>query len=498
MRSLQELNALANLSRYRDVNQFDVLSTQLKDWLQTRQPPTAWEPDPTETVLAKITDRLSGWVKVHADDIPWAPDPLIATLPESLRVIPEMQTLAALDYSDQNGHYLREALWLNQISSGLVAETKDDLAAATKMFDWIVRNVQLEGPGPLDEATEAKPPMLRRLPWQTVLYGMGTAEERAWTFVCMARQQGLRVVMLALRDGDANAAPRPWVPALIHEGNFYLFDTQLGLPIPGPGGEGVATLAQVAADDSLLRRLDLSEQRPYPVRAVDLEKVTVWIEASPAYLSKRMAILESALSAKDKLILAGQPTAWTEQIKSLPNVGSVALWPLPQQTFADAATLALPGRTAAVQDFMAMITIPELWKGRVLHWRREHETKDTNAVSFYYRAMPTDKELALLPENRPDLRDYSLRAKQNATYWLGLLQIDRGEPASAVQYFQRLTLDVWPDGPWTSGAKYNLARVYETTGEPAKAAALYAADVSPQFHGNRLRGKWLAEKQAMP
>jgi tetratricopeptide (TPR) repeat protein len=270
------------------------------------------------------------------------------------------------------------------------------------------------------------------------------------------------------------------------------------LPIPGPGGEGIATLAQAAADDALLRHLDLSEQRKYPVTAADLASATVWIEASPAYLSRRMAILESALKSNERLVLSGQPTAWAEQVKGFSNVGQVALWPLPQQTLVDAAALPMPARTEAVKEFMAMITLPELWKARVLHWRKSFNEKDTNAVAYYYRAMPSEKDMDQIPAERPDLKEYTLRAKQNATYWLGLLQVDRGEPKSAVQYFQRLTLDQWPDGPWTSGARYNLARVYEATGEPAKAVALYATDVSPQFHGNRLRGKWLAEKQGNP
>lgn len=494
IRSLQELDALANLSRYREASAQDLLGTRLKDWLQSRQPPTAWEPDPTEAVLAKVTERLGAWVKVHAEDVAWSPDPLVATLPEDVRTTPEMQRLAALEYNAADGHYLREALWLKQISTGLVSETQDDLAAATAMFDWAVRNIQLEGPGPLQ--TETAAPLLKRFPWQAALYGLGSAEERAWVFIGLARQQGLRAVMLALPGTDAGKTLRPWLPALVHEGNFYLFDAQLGLPIPGPRGEGIATLAQVAADDGLLRRLDLNEQRRYSVRATDLAGVTVWVEGSPASLSHRMAVLESALSAKDKLVLSVKPSEMVDSLQAMPQVADVRLWPLPQQTFAHAAALDQAGRLAAIQEFSVMITIPELWKARVLQWRTDYGSKERNAVSYFYTAMPSDQELAQVPEDRPDVQQRTLRVKQNATYWMGLLQMDRGDPPSAVQYFQRLTLDRWPDGPWTAGARFNLARVYETTGEAAKAAALYAADVSPQFHGNRLRGRWLAEKES--
>jgi hypothetical protein len=495
IRSLQQLDQLANLARYEQESTKEVLATRLKDWLQSRQPPTAWEPDPNEGLLDKITERLSGWVKINAKAVEWTPDPLIETLPKPLGTIPEMMRLNALDFNANDGHSLREALWLKSISSGLVTETTGDLEAAQTMFDWVVRNIQLDGAGPL-ESGPPKPPVLRQFPWQTVLYGHGTAEERAWVFLALARQQGLRVVILGLPEKDGGAA-KFWLPALLHDGQLYLFDTQLGLPIPGPNGAGVATLAQAAADDSLLRKLDLNEQRPYPVTAAQLAGVTVWIEGAPAYLSRRMAILESKLSRDERLVLSGKPSVWAEAIKPLANVAKIELWPLPQATFAHADTLTIEGRQLAISEFTAMVALPSLWKARVLQWRKDYDAPENNAVTLFFKAMPTDE---MIQKSIAEASSQALvtRSKQNATYWMGLLQVGRGKPTDAIQYFQRLTLDQWPDGPWTSGARYNLARVYEETGDPAKAAALYAADVSPQFHGNRLRGRWLAEKQAAP
>ncbi len=99
-------------------------------------------------------------------------------------------------------------------------------------------------------------------PWQILLYGRGTAEQRAWVFALLCRQQGLDVVMLELAGAErpvgskqpAARQPRDdfWLPAAGVDGQLYLFDTRLGLPIPGPGGEGVATLDQVQQDDDAL------------------------------------------------------------------------------------------------------------------------------------------------------------------------------------------------------------------------------------------------------
>src|SRR3990172_9778340 len=103
-------------------------------------------------------------------------------------------------------------------------------------------------------------------PWELLLYGHGTAEQRAWVFALSCRQQGLDVVMLELPEAGK---PKFWLPALLSDGKLYLYDTRLGLPIPGRDGQGVATLADLQADPALLRQLDL-EDSAYPVTADEL------------------------------------------------------------------------------------------------------------------------------------------------------------------------------------------------------------------------------------
>ena len=93
--------------------------------------------------------------------------------------------------------------------------------------------------------------------------------QRAWVFILLGRQQGLDIVMLAVPDPDRSNQPRPWLPALVRGDQLYLFDTSLGLPIPGPGGKGVATLAQAAEDESILNGLDLDESHHYPIKAAE-------------------------------------------------------------------------------------------------------------------------------------------------------------------------------------------------------------------------------------
>jgi hypothetical protein len=89
------------------------------------------------------------------------------------------------------------------------------------------------------------------------------------------------------------------------------------------------------------------------------------------------------------------------------------------------------------------------------------------------------------------------QAKQDASYWLGLLVFQEQAYPAAIDFFATRTLAASPGGPWTSGAHYNLGRTYEATGDIEKAIAQYEADTaSPQSIGNRLRARWLKEKGA--
>jgi Tetratricopeptide repeat len=64
---------------------------------------------------------------------------------------------------------------------------------------------------------------------------------------------------------------------------------------------------------------------------------------------------------------------------------------------------------------------------------------------------------------------------------------------SAADWLRRPEL-VATGSPWAAGARYNLARTYESQGMFDEAIALYEQGESPQQHGNRLRAKWLASR----
>jgi hypothetical protein len=195
--------------------------------------------------------------------------------------------------------------------------------------------------------------------------------------------------------------------------------------------------------------------------------------------------------------------------------------------------------------------MPLLWKGRVLQlkgnthrWEYDYSDRRVRTYSrnqdpkFYflheYCCAPNDFIESLEP-TKPDVAAALRFAQRNARYWLGLITFEEGDYPVALHHFDARTLKAAPDGPWTHGARYNLARTHEaiadsignlleqdksaqtielpavlvslfdgrtavTTDELSRveadhlrvAKALYENDKSPQRRGNRLRGKWLA------
>jgi hypothetical protein len=344
-------------------------------------------------------------------------------------------------------------------------------------------------------------------------------EEIAWVFILLARQQGIDAAMLALpttpsenaggeakpdtAKSDAAKSFKPWCIGVLSEGNVYLFDPLLGLPIPGPqgvtraeSGELViqpATLAQVMADDGLLRRLDVDETHRYGVTASDLKQVAVLLEGSPTYLAARMQTLESQLAGTQKMVLTTSPTTQAEHWKAA-GLTDVQLWLRPYQTIENRSQMDMDSikmQLLAMLPFYCDRATP-LLKGRMLQLKGKLIGNE-GATKFYQDARPSNQDL--VSANAPmSMKQLQMFAKQDASYWSGLIQYQRGNYPAAIDYFMTRTLLQAPNGPWTTGASYNLARTFEISGEAERAILQYQGnDRSVGHHGELLRAKWLQE-----
>jgi hypothetical protein len=463
-----------------------------------RQPVFDWEPSPDNRVLKQMTERLNQWMRQSQPKSKWSADPLVAALDPEIakdeRLAPLITTAALADPAVQSheGRLLQEAVWFRDVGRWTQGDSFDDVARATALFDWNVRNIQLDADGAA----------LPYRPWEALVFGHGTAEQRAWVFALMARQLGLDVVVLEVPETGTKSAF--WLPALLSEGKLYLFDTRLGLPIPGKDGRGVATLAEVQADPALLRQLDLDDS-PYPVTADELQHVTAQVVADPFDLSRRAAAIEAKLSGDDRLALTVSPSGLAEKLKAVPGVSSVELWDFPFRTLRDQLRIPIEARRQLALEFQPFAWRPTLWKARVLHFQG-HQKGDVDslmadldevvndhreAIGFYTspQVRPADRVLKALG-SEPKMKVYSA-AKDAASYWVGLLLFDERQLASAEDWLSDPRLVGDEGGKWANGTRYNLARTYEAQGKNAEAIKLYEADTSPQRDGNRLRARRL-------
>lgn len=458
-------------------------------WARTGEPPLGWEPLAEQKMMDDLLVDLNQWARA-TPPVEWTPTAMLETLPSELRELPYLKTLPQVDFIPYDGRLLQETVWLRNITHQAMGGALTDLDRGRRLFDWTIRNVQL-----VEDSSGA---IRAQRPWQALIYGQGTAEQRAWVFVLLARQAGLDAVVLGTHD--AQGKPRYWLPALVLGEELYLFDTRLGLPIPGETPDSVATLAQAAGNERILARLDLPD-RPYGVHARDCQSVVAWIEASPHELARRMKSLESHLKGDRKLVLYVEPGQLAQRVAALSHVSSTSLWETPFATMRDEIQMDPADRSEVAFRFIAYRMVPVLWKARLLHFKGVYDTveeeKIVGAKQFYLQSRPSKAQLGqyrLLPSQSSLFQG----VKTDATYWLGVISLEHENFDIAVDFFKNRVIEGEPTSPRVDGATYLLGRAYEALGKKSDAAAAYrAAGEGPQGHGNLLRARWLEEASAV-
>jgi hypothetical protein len=454
----------------------------------------------------KIQYHLQQWLKAQKAIDGWSVDPMVAQLPARFRPLASSKRLGLLEFEPYDIQMLQEATWMrdvvgavlqqNQVPPGLeqkiqaAIESLDDtagsdLSLATKLFDWTVRNLLLDADiGPGDTQRSDEPTVLQG--WESLMMGRGTAEEKARVFILLTRQVGLHVIMLAIDQGE-NQVPRSWLPALLIGDQLYLFDMRLGVPLPGSDGKSFATLEDLIDHPEMLDTLAERSGVPYTIETDDLSRVVALIDATPGYLSQRMQLLQGVLVGDQKTVLTVAPTPLAEKLSASRGINGVGIWSLPYEGFIMRSSLTAGSNSLlwlAIEHQLFDRKTP-LHEARLLHFRGQYDPVNENpgARQFYmscrtpdaqikairnkplevpegYRE-PTEEELVNYQRRLNALGDLMVRTKQNASFWLGLIAFDRGEFSVAVDYFDQRVVSAFPDGIWTSAARYNLGRSYE-------------------------------------
>lgn len=321
-----------------------------------------------EQFNGRLVEHLNTWLLQQETAETWELDPFVQNnvldkLPENQWQVFGFDRLGELQFTSDDGWFIQQAFWLKGVSENLRRDGDDPVAQAAALFDWTIRNIQLEDDRLVEKADLRFP---KQNSWRSLLWGSAKSYTRAWIFILLARQQGLDVVMLAYPDPDAESPTddwnrpslRDWLPALLHDDELYLFDHRLGLPIPGPDGAAVATLSQVYQDPSLLSDLDVGSESydaPFRSSADRPAGVTALVEASPQFVSRAMAELQAHLTGANSLVLSINPTALKNRLQQTPRVAGIEVWKWPYDCLAEdqrtkhEAMLAFKLRTAMLQ-----------------------------------------------------------------------------------------------------------------------------------------------------
>jgi len=396
-----------------------------------------------------------------------------------------------------------------------VAKNGDDLTRVRRIFDWIIRQVQLAPAGTL-AAPGLGQAQVR--PYDMLLRGMATEaadgwSERGWLFMSLCRQLGIDVGLLTYQPKDVKE-PIAWICAALIDGKLYLFDPRLGLAIPGPDGTGVATLDDALADPVVLGRLNVAGapafEPSHALLAADTTKIGILIDSSQGYYAPRMLLLEKSLPGKHQTILYRDPVDERDRfLKALgARAGLVNPWPLPLMV---ETMLFTRGDFVRATEHALFLFRPEfpLIYARIKQLRGELTEAIGDYMTFRFAEHPLlmDKKTPMPDEIQHALDMY-------ASYFLALAHLDQVEldPEKREEHLKRAetffgaTLRLLPaPGPgqpyyhmFRWGAQANLGLLNEAQGDPESAVKYYAADdPTAQHQGSLIRARDLVWRNPM-
>ncbi len=258
---------------------------------------------------------------------------------------PVVKAFCSPKFTDRDARHIEDCM-LYRVVANRIAGEGDDLTRVRRIFDWIVRNVELvpaeslAGNGFRQAAGQAR---RRPRPGDGHRGCGGRWSERGWLFMALCRQIGIDVGLLTYTPrasimATSKTANRPqisWICAAVVDQKAYLFEQRIGIEIPGPDGTGVATLEEAITNPEVLGRLDIPGLSTYGTTAAELAasptRIGVLIDSSMGYFAPRMRLLQGQLRGEHRTVLFRDPLEQGSNFKAAlgARLGLVQLWDVP-------------------------------------------------------------------------------------------------------------------------------------------------------------------------
>jgi hypothetical protein len=342
--------------------------------------------------------------------------------------------------------------------------------------------------------------------------GRGSSEDRAW--VCSEILKQLRLDSIVLRPKSAKkTSGENWLFGVLVEGQVYLFDMRLGLPVATSADKGdtsIATLAEIVSHPEWLEQMAGNE--PYRLTIDDLRELTVYLVTNANFWCRRMHNLEQALPPSDVCVLYDPLTDEEGRIGQMNRVAKFGGWPVEslkpwsyprlqamelrspaEEKLQEWQRLTLPFSVPIPVKFddkgKPTVGVPE----RKMQKFRSDQLlgKFADATSKYLRIRHLEVE-----PNPADIDRINRVASEDAFYWTSICKFEMGEFGTAVELLTDYLKKYDRKGRWYFPARSLLAQCYAKLDQLPKAISTLERSSSddPYRQSNAVRMKhWTAQ-----
>ncbi|MBT5019457.1 MAG: hypothetical protein HON04_12025 [Planctomicrobium sp.] len=190
--------------------------------------------------------------------------------------------------------HVRMSLLAKQIVENVSGEIEKESDKVVALFEFVSNHIIL-----LDTQNSTISD-LPATPYESLVWGLGSVEHRAWTFATLLRQIRIDAFIVI-----PQSQPDMWLIGVhVPEVGVQLFEPRLGLPIPSlpdspvTSSSPVATLSSVKEDNAPLTQFAVNDFQ-YPLTKDELKEVSIKLIGSPSLWANRIAKLQYMISPLD-------------------------------------------------------------------------------------------------------------------------------------------------------------------------------------------------------